>query len=266
MDLGSWSNTDGTSIGDSRYTTDAQPRSTTANLSPCPDPTFSSLPALPLTISYRSLSPVDMASLSGLEDIRTGNAVPLKSSPSSSHGSVTSSSDSDEVCMVDGCRIYGLVRGKKTYDSLDEVAGDIQCLGKQQNNCLDEIIAMKDEIKLLKAVIARLEGDSVTHEAELMVNRGEPMWGSRETIRESVRVEAVKRINGGMTPSPPPAANVDAPSSSCGKQVSFDESSATGFVEVRKKRTRGRKANKDTRGRATDPVIAAAPAPVPLPV
>jgi len=101
MDLGGGSNTDGTGIGDSRDATDAQPHSVTRSLSP----TFSSHPALPLTMSYGSPSPVDEALLSGLEDIRSGNAVPLSSSPSSSHGSVISSSDSDDASMVDGCHI-----------------------------------------------------------------------------------------------------------------------------------------------------------------
>jgi len=122
---------------------------------------------------------------------------------------------------------------------------------------------MKYEIKLWKAVIARLEGDSVAHEAELTVSRGEPMWGSRETIRESVRVEAAKRMNGGVTPSPPRPANVGAPSSSGGKQVSFDESSTTGFVEVKKKRAAGCKARRDRKRETADPVTAAAPASVP---
>jgi len=262
MDLGGGSNTDGTGIGNSRYATDAQPRSAAASLSSCPDPICSSGPTLPLTMSYRSPSQVDMALLSGLEDIRSGNAVPLSSSPSSSHGSVTSSLDSDDISMVDGCRLYGLVGGKETYGSLDEVAGDIQRLGKQQNNCLDEIIAMKDEIKLLKAVIARLEGDSVAHEAEWTVSRGEPMWSSGEMIRNSVRAEAAKRMNGGVTPSPPPAADLGAPSVSGGKQVSFDESSTAGFVEAKRKRSGNRKANRDRKGKATGPVSAAAPAPV----
>jgi len=88
MDLGGRSNTDGRGIGDSTYATDAQPQSVTRSLSPSPDQTFSSLPALPLTMSYRSPSGVDAALLSGFEDIRSGNAVPLSSSPSSSHGSV----------------------------------------------------------------------------------------------------------------------------------------------------------------------------------
>jgi len=158
MDLGGGSNTDGTGIGDSRYATDAQPRSTTPSVSPCADPTFSSLPALPHTMSYRSPSRVDAALLSGLEDSRFGNAVPLSSGPSSSCGSVVSSSDSDDTSMVDCCRVYGLVGGKETYGSLEEVAADIQRLSKQQDNCLDEIISLKGEIKLLKAVIARLEG------------------------------------------------------------------------------------------------------------
>jgi len=57
MDLGGGSNTDGTGIGDSRYATHAEPRSVTQSLSP----TFSSVPALPPTMSYRSLSQVDVA-------------------------------------------------------------------------------------------------------------------------------------------------------------------------------------------------------------
>jgi len=161
-------------------------------------------------MSYQSPSQVDVALLSGLEDIRCGNAVPLSSSPSSFHGSLISSSDSDDASMVDGCRVYGLVGGKETYGSLEEFAADIQRLGKQQNNCLDEIISLKGEIKLLKAVIARLEGDMVAHEAELTIGRGEPVWSSRETIRESVDAEAAKRMNGDVTPSPPPPAGVGA--------------------------------------------------------
>jgi len=142
MELGGGSNTDGTGIGDSRYATDAQPRSASASLSLCPDPNLSSLPALLLTMSYRSPSQVDIALLSGLEDIRSGNAVPLSSAPFSSRGSVASSSDLDDTSMVDGCRAYRLVGGKETYDSFDEVAGDIQRLGKQQNNCLDKIMSI----------------------------------------------------------------------------------------------------------------------------
>jgi len=65
MDLRGRSNTDGTGIGDSRYGTDAQPRSGTRSLSP----PFSSLPALRLSMSHRSPSQVDVALLSGLEDI-----------------------------------------------------------------------------------------------------------------------------------------------------------------------------------------------------
>jgi len=75
MDLGGGSNTDGTGIGDSRYATDTQPRWVARSLSP----TFSSLPALPLTMSYQSPSQIDVALLDGLEDIRCGNAVPLSS-------------------------------------------------------------------------------------------------------------------------------------------------------------------------------------------
>ena len=258
MDLGGGSNTDGTGIGDSRYATDAQPRSVTRDVSP----TFSSLPPLPLTMSYRSPSQVDIALLSGLEDIRSGNAVPLSSSPSSSHGLVLSS-DSDDASMVDGCRVYGLVGGKEAYDSFGEVAADIQRLGKQQNNCLDEIISLKGEIKLLKAVIAQLEGDTVAHEAELMIGRGEPVWSSRETIRESVRAEAAKRMNGDVTPSPPPT-DVGVASSSGGKKVAFDESPDAGFVEVNRRHTRGGKANRRRRNRVTGPATPSAPTPVPV--
>jgi len=254
IDLGGGSNTDGTGIGDSRYATDAQPRSVTRSVSPL----FSSLPALPLTMSYRSPSQVDVALLDGLEDIRSGNAVPLSSSPSSSHGSVTSSSDSDNASMVDGCRVYGLVGGKETYGSLEEVAADIQRLGKQQNNCLDEIISLKGEIRLLKAVIARLEGDTVAHEAELTVGRGEPVWSSRETIRASVRAEAAKRMNGGITPSPPPA-DVRVASSSGVKKVAFDESPDTGFVTVK---AGGRYANRRRRNKVAGTAAATIPAPV----
>ena len=157
LDLGGGSNTDGTGIGDSRYATNAQPRSAAPSLSPCADPTVLSLPALPLTMSYRSPSQVDVALLSGLEDIRCGNAVPLSSSSSSFHRSVTSSLDSDDTSMVVGCRTYALVGGNEAYDSFEEVAADIQRLGKQQNNCLDEIVSLKGDIKLLNAVIARLE-------------------------------------------------------------------------------------------------------------
>jgi len=261
MDLGGGSNTDGTGIGDSRYATDAQPRSVTRSVSP----SYSSLPALPLTMSYQSPSMVDAAWLSGLEDIRSGNAVPLSSSPSSSCGSVASSSDSDDASMVDGCRAYALVGGKETYGSLEEVAADIQRLGKQQNNCLDEIISLKGEIKLLKAVIARLEGDTVAHEAELTVGRGVPVWNSRETIRSSVRAEAAKRMNGGVTPSPPPT-DVGVASSSGGKKVAFEESPDAGFVVVDRKSTRGGRANRRRRRRdsTTGPAADSAPATVPL--
>jgi len=63
--------------------------------------------------------------------------------------------------MVDGCRTYALVGGKEMYSSFEDIAADVQRLGKQQNNCLDEIISLKGEIKLLKAVIAWLEGDTL---------------------------------------------------------------------------------------------------------
>jgi len=257
MDLGGGSNTDGTGIGDSRYATDAQPRSVTRSVSP----SYSSLPALPLTMSYGSPSQVDVALLSGLEDIRSGNAVPLSSSPSSSHGSVASSSDSDDGSMVDGCRTYALVGGKETYGSLEEVAADIQRLGKQQNNCLDEIVSLKGEIKLLKAVIARLEGDTVAHEAELTIGRGEPVWSSRETIRGSVRAEAAKHMNGGVTPSPPPA-DIGVASSSGSKKVAFDDLPDAGFVMVN---AGGRKTNRRRRNKVAGEAAAATPAPIPAP-
>ena len=265
MDLGGGSNTDGTGIGDSRYATDAQPRSVTRSLSPGASPTFSSLPVLPLTVSYRSPSQVDVALLCGLEDIRSGNAVPLSSSPSSSRDSVASSSDSDDASMVDGCRTYALVGGKVAYDSFEEVAADIQRLGKQQNNCLDEIVSLKGEIKLLKAVIARLEGDTVAHEAELTIGRGETVWSSRETIRESVRAEAAKRMNGDVTPSPPPV-DVGVASSSGDRKVTFDVSPDAGFVEVTGRRTRGGKARRRKGNRVDSPAATPTPAPVPVAV
>ena len=264
MDLGGGSNTDGTGIGDSRYATDAQPRSAGRSLSPCADPTFSSLPALPHTMTYRSPSRVDAALLRGLEDIRSGDAVPLSSSPSSSCGSVVSSSDSDDGSMVDGCRVDGLVGGKETYGSLEEVAADIQRLGKQQNNCLEEIISLKGEIKLLKAVIARLEGYTVAHKAELTIGRGEPVWSSRENIWGSVRAEAAKRMNGGVTASLPPA-DVRVASSSGSKKVAFDESPDTDYVVVDRKDSRGRRANRRRRNKVAGPAAAAYPAPVPVP-
>jgi len=90
--------------------------------------------------------------------------------------------------MVDGYRTYALVGGKEAFDSFEEVAADIQRLGKQQN-CLDEIVSLKGEIKLLKNVIARLEGDTVAHEAELAIGRGEPGWSSWGAIQGSVRAE-----------------------------------------------------------------------------
>ena len=80
MDLGGGSNTDGTGIGDSRYATDAQPRSAAPTVSPCASPSFSSLPALPLTIEYRPPSQVDADLMAGLNDIREGSNVPAWSS------------------------------------------------------------------------------------------------------------------------------------------------------------------------------------------
>ena len=169
-------------------------------------------------------------------------------------------SDSDDASMIDGCRVYGLVGGKETYGSLEEVAADIQHLGKQQNNCLDEIISLKGEIKLLKAVIARLEGDTVAHEAELTIGRGEPVGSSREKIQGSVRAEAAKRMNSDVTPSPPPT-NVCVASSSGGKKIAFAVSPDDGFVVVG---TRGRKAQRRRRNVA-GPVAATAPDQVPVP-
>ena len=153
--------------------------------------------------------------------------------------------------------------GKEAYDSFEEVAADIQHLGKQQNNCLDEIISLKGEIKLLKAVIARLEGDTVAHEAELTIGRGEPVWSSRETIRESVRAEAAKRMNGDVTPSPPPA-DVGVGSSSSGKKVAFDETPEAAFVEDRRRCARGGKANRRRGDWVASPAVPSAPAPVPF--
>jgi len=168
--------------------------------------------------------------------------------------------------MIDGCRVYGLVGGKETFGSLDEVAAHIQRLGKQQNKCLHEIISLKGEIKLLKAGNARLEGDTVAHEAELTISRGEPVWGSREMIRESVRAEAAKRMNGYVTPSPPPSADVGVVFCSGGKKVAFDESPDAGFVVLERKNTRGCKANKRRNGRVAGPTTMATPAPFPVAV
>ena len=260
MDLGGGSNTDGTGIGDSRYATDAQPCSAAPSLSPCANRTFSSLPALPLTMSYRSPSQVDIALLSGLEDIRCGNGVPLSSSPASSHGSVVSSSDSDDTSLVDGCRTYALVAGKETYDSREEVAADMQHLGKQHNNCLDEIVSLKGQIKLLKAVIGRPEGDTVAHEAALTIGRGEDVWSSRETIRGSVGDKAARPMNGNVIPSPPPT-DVGVASSSDGKKVPFDETPDAGFVVVGKGRTRGRKADRKRKNRVAGPAAPSTSAP-----
>ena len=163
-----------------------------------------------------------------------------------------------------------MVGGKEAYDSFEEVAADIQSLGQQQleNNCLDEIVSLKGEIKLLKAVIARLEGDTVAHEAELAIGRGEPVRSSRENIRGSVRAEAAKRMNGDVTPSPPPA-DVGVASSSGGKKVAFETSPDTGFVVVGKRNTYGRKTNKRRRDPVTGPAATTttlAPVPVAVPV
>jgi len=124
-------------------------------------------------------------------------------------------------------------------------------------------VSLKGEIKVLKAVIARLEGDTVAHEAELAVGRGEPVWSSRETIRGSVRSEAAKCMNDDVTPSPPPT-DVGVASSSGSKKVAFDELPDTGFVMVGRKDARGREANRRGRNRVTGPVAATTPAPVPV--
>jgi len=143
------------------------------------------------------------------------------------------------------------------------VAADVQRLGKQQNNCLDEIISLKGEIKLLKAVIARLEGDTVAHEGEFTIGRGEPVWSSRETIRESGRVEAAKRMNGDVTPSPPPPG-AGVASSSGGKKVSFDGTSDAGFEVVDGRKSPGRRADRQRTKRVTNPATVAAPTPAPV--
>lgn len=111
MDLSGGFNPDGTGIGDARYTTDAQPPSATHTLSPSPDLKVSWLPTLPLTMSDRSPSQVDMALLSGLEEIHWSNGFPHSSSPSSFHGSVRLSSDSHSTSMIDGCQAHRLVSG-----------------------------------------------------------------------------------------------------------------------------------------------------------
>jgi len=143
------------------------------------------------------------------------------------------------------------------------VAADIQRLGKQRNNCLDEIISLKGEIKLLKAVIAWLEGDTVAHEAELTVGRGEPVWSSPEAIRGSVRAEAAKRMNGGVTPSPPPTADIGVASSSGCKKVTFEESADNDYVVIDRKNSRDRRANKGRKDPVTGPVAAWTPATAP---
>jgi len=138
-----------------------------------------------------------------------------------------------------------LVGGKEAYDSFEKVAADMRRLGDQQNNCLDEIISLKGEIKLLKALIARLEGDMGAQEAELTIGRGEPVWSSREVIRESVRAEAAKHMNGDVTPSPPPVdVGVSVASSSGDRKMTFDESPDAGFVVVGEKYPGGRRVNR----------------------
>jgi len=130
---------------------------------------------------------------------------------------------------------------------------------------LDEIVSLKGEIKLLKNVIARLEGDTVAHEAELAIGRGESVWSSWGAIQGSVRAEAAKRMNGNVTPSPPPT-DAGVASSSDGKKVAFDVTPDTSFVEVRKSGARGRKANRRRRDCVAGPFAMSAPTPVPVAV
>ena len=110
-----------------------------------------------------------------------------------------------------------------------------------------------------------MEGDTVAHEAELTVTRGEPVWNAGENIPESVRAEAAKPIpvNGNVTSSPPPA-HVGVVSSSRGKKVAIDETPGAGFVEDGRKDTRGRKANRKRRNPAISQTGTAAPPPVPV--
>ena len=67
---------------------------------------------------------------------------------------------------------------------------------------------------------------------------GKSLFGWREQIRESVRTEAAKRMNGDMTLSPPPT-DVCVTSTSGDKRVTFDEFPNPGFVEVGKRCARG---------------------------
>ena len=118
-----------------------------------------------------------------------------------------------------------------------------------------------------------MEGDTVAHEAELTVGRGEPVWSSRETIRESVRAEAAKRMNGDVTPSLPPA-DVGVASSSGHRKVAFVESPNDGFVVVGSKNARGRRNRRRSKVAGTAvaanpipalvPILAAAPTAVPV--
>ena len=73
--------------------------------------------------------------------------------------------------------------------------------------------------------------------------------------------EAAKRMNDGVTPSPPPT-DVGVASSSGSKKVAFDESPDTGFVVVGRKDARGREANRRGRNRVTGPVAATTPPPL----
>jgi len=115
-------------------------------------------------------------------------------------------------------------------------------------------------------LLARLEGDTVAHEAELTVGRGEPIWSLQGTIRESVRAEAAKRMNGGVTPSPP-ATDTGAAPSSGSKKVAFDNEPSASFIVVGSTGARGRKANRRRKNRvANQATAAAAPATVPVSV
>jgi len=73
-------------------------------------------------------------------------------------------------------------------------------------------------------------------------------------------------MNGDITPSPPPPADVGATSSSGGRKVAFDESPNAGFVMGGKKDVRGRKTNRGKRRNengVSGPAAAATPATIP---
>jgi len=72
-------------------------------------------------------------------------------------------------------------------------------------------------------------------------------------------------MNGGMTPSPPPA-DVGVASSSGGKKVTYEASPDTGFVVVGKKNARGGRANRPKNRSVASPAAASTSAPVPAAV